>query len=977
MTHVSPLQSSPVFNSAADLGAQVNEYSPLPDHLRRKKRSKKQQGSPSNPDRDHQPPNQHSPIDLDTSVHGSKQYQHELIEDDAGINSAFSSSLAQSQQKKGKKERRESRRAAKLVKQQQALATSSPLENTEASNRSARLWNSQEHASVAEAEPQEEEGEDREPEANMEEAYGSPNAASKKRKRRRSHNQTEDALQQSLKRRKNSHSGAVTITQEHDESTHNDPVSVAEGYNNSDINLNDLAERLYSGRKRRSQRDATREESGLTTETRPEHKEPTHPADVSGRMEDNLSGNGLREDEAADEVEIRQGIDGNDALNNDNSVSRASEATSAAHIITTSQSSPPFGGRNELTNNTHDDGPDVTGADQSMNTEAVSSLMSSTADGYVEIPSSIPLPPNAREPRVTRSAASKTSTGKKRMAKPDFFTRLVDEIDESPSTPSTQSPSTAALSRRKYKGKSKEADAYEAQTGSSSAKRKARQPTVTSKLNNKIDMTPSTGSAVGVYTTETPVTSTGALTDVEIRSLNKAINQFKDEHEVTQYRVNELIQGNPKEAEANELWKIIMEIFPGRNRQKVINQTRRRFHNFVARGTWTPEQDQELRQMYEQYGNKYSLVGQLINRHPEDIRDRIRNYTICGSNLRRDQWSQEETDQLIAIVDQASAEIHKQRALQGEQSNLPIEEDINWQLVSQGMGRTRSRLQCIARWKVIKTQMAGGSLDGETAPIGEMIQQARDAATTMSYRNRSFVVKAILKTGAKADNRIPWVKVRHELGGQWTRPPLMVVWFRLKRSIPDWQSLNVEEICTILLQRFKQSHKLEYPTDESGDLDYDLEYREIERKIRRHRRAKQAPKSAASISKASDDEDVDEDEEKEEDGEREDEEVEEANLEEEDQPNTAAEEAVEEEEEEEEGSRVSPSRSVDLGIGSGEEKVHEVEDSEPEVHTRHHRRRRSIRIRGTRPEPRNIQPYESDDQSSDTNASQVSSIPAR
>ncbi|KAI0185264.1 hypothetical protein EV127DRAFT_315178, partial [Xylaria flabelliformis] len=299
---------------------------------------------------------------------------------------------------------------------------------------------------------------------------------------------------------------------------------------------------------------------------------------------------------------------------------------------------------------------------------------------------------------------------------------------------------------------------------------------------------------------KTPATLSGAFSDFEIRNLTQSIERFRDDHGMTQVAVNDLIHRNPKEARGTELWERIMATCPGRSRQKVINQTRRRFHNFVARGTWTTEQDQELRQLYEHHGSKYAMIGQMINRHPEDVRDRIRNYIICGDNLRKDQWSQEETTRLIAIVEQAIAEIRRQRSLQGLDDSRPVEEDISWQLVSLGMDRTRSRLQCIAKWKSLKPQLSGGGLDGEVVPIEEIIQQARETATTMSYRNRFLIINEILKTNANADSRIPWLKVRTELKGKWTRPPMMIVWFRLKRTLEGWQSLNVKETCTLLLQ---------------------------------------------------------------------------------------------------------------------------------------------------------------------------------
>ncbi|KAI8628132.1 hypothetical protein F5Y19DRAFT_439757 [Xylariaceae sp. FL1651] len=584
-----------------------------------------------------------------------------------------------------------------------------------------------------------------------------------------------------------------------------------------------------------------------------------------------------------------------------------------------------------------------------VNRKAIPYNINGISDEDSEVPSSVPRPSSAGEASAHRNATTTVSSGRKRVVKPDFFSRVVEEDDNKNDF---QSPTAAALSRKKDKGKQVATLQYDTEAGPSVTNGKSKQPKITGVLGDNASVdgddagTPLTQSVVRLRTPKAPVTLSGVFSDFELRNLSQAIERYREDNGKTQYEVNELIHSNPKDSKTGELWECIMATCPGRSRQKVINQTRRRFHNFVARGTWTPEQEQELKQMYDQYGNKYALIGQLINRHPEDIRDRIRNYLICGDKQRKDQWSQEEQDQLIAIVEQAIAQIHQERVKRGDMSDRPVEEDINWQLVSQGMGRTRSRLQCISKWKAVKPQLAGGGLDGETAPIEEIIQKARETATTMSYRNRFLIVKAILRTGASADSRIPWLKVRTELSLKWTRPPLMVVWFRLRRTLPNWQTLNVKEICTLLIQNFQHTHMLEYPSEENSDLDFDAEYREIEYKIKRGRKSGTSAKSPAIVTKNNDDDD--------------DEAIR-------DQLDATGEEATEE-------ALVSHHHrrsSVDLGVGSIGEDEPEVEDSEPEVHTR---RRRSTRSRGNHIE---LQEGVSDSQSSDTNASQVSSIPAR
>ncbi|KAI1277372.1 hypothetical protein F5Y07DRAFT_111412 [Xylaria sp. FL0933] len=910
--------SSPPQGSSLGLAVEPNDHETPPQLSKRKKRSKKRRSSATQPDEDHQAPVPQPPTDLS---HGDQRDQHEVTSDvNMGIDTVSATAQSRSQHKKEKKE---SKRAAKLARQQaESISITEPdQEPGQEESHFSEIWLSQERRIAAKREQEE----DEDLGAQMVEPQ---NTVSKKRKRRKSQTQVEDEPRSSSKKHKKSHNATSDVKAGHDEQAPNGATGELEAPDNEEIDFNDLAEQLYSGRKRKFQPEAVEKVSEPVVEVASEHEqtvEVMNADDHIERVESDLINNGPAESEAASEVVEEMYRD--DDVDYD--------------YVPENDGNRP-------------ENPDTEGE---LTGPAPPADMGGLAYD-VEVPSSVPHPSSAGGTSAKRPANSKANAGRKRVAKPDFFSRMVDDIDESINTPS---PSAAALSRRIDKGKGKQIPdpEDEAQAGPSTSKVKAKQPKITSMLKDGQDLdtsvagTPTTRSVVRARTPKTPTTLSGAFSEFETRNLTQSIERFRDDYGMTQLQVNDLIHSNPKTSKAGELWERVTATCPGRSRQKVINQTRRRFHNFVARGTWTAEQDQELRQMYEQYGNQYALIGQLINRHPEDIRDRVRNYVICGDKQRRDQWSQEETDRLVAIVQQAIAEIHQQRVKRGVQDSRPVEEDVNWQLVSQGMERTRSRLQCISKWKAIKPQLAGGGLDGEAIPLHQIIEQARETATTMSYRNRYLIIKGILQTGANADSRIPWLKLRNELrnepGGEWTRPPLMVVWFRLRRTLPGWQSLNVKETCTLLMQKFQQTHKLEYPEQTGDDFDYDAEYRELEYKLRKGRKFNLS-KNAGFVNKASDDED----EEEEEDAIR-------------SQLDATGEEVVEEPE-----AVASRHSSVDLSIG---DKERVVEDSEPEAATRSHPRRRAARSR--RSKPQEVPQDEDDNQSSDTNASQVSSIPAR
>ncbi|KAL6803933.1 hypothetical protein J3E68DRAFT_391950 [Trichoderma sp. SZMC 28012] len=371
----------------------------------------------------------------------------------------------------------------------------------------------------------------------------------------------------------------------------------------------------------------------------------------------------------------------------------------------------------------------------------------------------------------------------------------------------------------------------------------------------------------------------GRFTEAEFDGIARVIEQFRDEYGMTQAEVNQMIQapGGTTAGDAHaRLWYRLFEVCPDRKRQKVINVARKKYHNFVARGTWTPEQDEELSQLIAVHGNKWSEIAGLINRHPEDVRDRYRNYIVCGPYQRKDVWSEEEEQLLSQVVEEAVEAIEEFRK---EHPNNPIykkniEDIIDWQDISKNMERKRSRLQCITKWKAMQNRLSGKKKDKKSASekkpasekkkrtepaapaeipvsdedISSQLDSARQQLASMHEEEQYRLVLAIQQASVLLDADIPWAKLLDKkFRGQWSLHTQVLLWDRLKQTVPGWEALTVLDVAQHIINEYNRTGGL--PEINGSGYDDDEREKEILQQLRYRNRpaAPPAPKSAEFV----------------------------------------------------------------------------------------------------------------------------------
>jgi len=341
----------------------------------------------------------------------------------------------------------------------------------------------------------------------------------------------------------------------------------------------------------------------------------------------------------------------------------------------------------------------------------------------------------------------------------------------------------------------------------------ARKPKKTSRLeletsSGKPPRTPkSMVKPTGAAASSTPKSG---LTVADTTAISQAIETYREFNNMTQRQVNEMIQRPANSAAGKVLWASIYEEVPSLPRRSIQQFCRRNFHNYEGRGVWTAEQDEELREAYQRHPNKWTDIGQELNRFPEDARDRWRNYLVCAGNMKKDVWDKVEEAQLRTAVAECIQSIREDRRRTGTSSGTLDEEErlIDWQKVSEKMNHTRSRLQCSYKWK--KLNAADESDDEENGhnPIIGRSWRLRDAkvqARTMSAAEKLRLLRAIRDSGARREGKIPWRSIALEFKETGKRMAWKVCFRRLKNRLPGSQEMNFERIVERLISVFEAS----------------------------------------------------------------------------------------------------------------------------------------------------------------------------
>jgi hypothetical protein len=239
--------------------------------------------------------------------------------------------------------------------------------------------------------------------------------------------------------------------------------------------------------------------------------------------------------------------------------------------------------------------------------------------------------------------------------------------------------------------------------------------------------------------------------------------------------------------------------------------------------------------LIETHGKRWSHIAGLINRYQKDVRDRWRNYLVCRGTVKTDVWSEDEEERFRELVENSIEKIREGLSANSRKSPETL---INWLDISQAMGYTRSRLQCMEKWKRMRAAEPLPDQVPTVLPPGTSwrLEKARVDLRTMTADDKYILMREVRDSGVGADTKINWKHIVHvTFGGKYERQALVVAWGRLRKAVPDWEGKTTRDCARYLCDMYESEGKF-------GTEEHD-ENEEVENSIHEDTAASSNPRS--------------------------------------------------------------------------------------------------------------------------------------
>lgn len=129
----------------------------------------------------------------------------------------------------------------------------------------------------------------------------------------------------------------------------------------------------------------------------------------------------------------------------------------------------------------------------------------------------------------------------------------------------------------------------------------------------------------------------GRFSPEEEETLRSSIFRYCKDNNITQERMSELIASEDSVERSARMWTIICSVLPQRSLTSCFRFIKRRFNRNNNKGEWTPEETEQLRQLYDQLGPKWKKISEQLHRTSENVRDKV--YSMSSETPELPFWS--------------------------------------------------------------------------------------------------------------------------------------------------------------------------------------------------------------------------------------------------------------------------------------------------------------------------------------------------
>ncbi|KAI9725562.1 MAG: RNA polymerase I enhancer binding protein [Chrysothrix sp. TS-e1954] len=335
----------------------------------------------------------------------------------------------------------------------------------------------------------------------------------------------------------------------------------------------------------------------------------------------------------------------------------------------------------------------------------------------------------------------------------------------------------------------------------------------------------------------------GPFSATEIKRIENYTKGFQERHDLSDVQLNNLVQDNNRKPQniIPAFWQGLQERLPKRNITAIRKRCRRKYHNYEKRGLWDAEEDEKLQRSYEAKPDKWVEIGSMMERMPEDCRDRWRNYLACGDQRKKQEWTQKEEKELESAVTDCMNDIRSDERRKAREKGRAFRDDQDWEskinfnVVSTKLNHTRSRLQCYQHWKTMKHRLdkleerADKMKDAEGAePDAAVVPKGKGKAWREAENNARYqkmlpgdkwkIIQQLSASDSFDEDSIRWAKLKRENpDSRWNTADRKFALERMKELVPTQP--NLEETFKKITEYLQDNHGEELDQFYDGPLD--------------------------------------------------------------------------------------------------------------------------------------------------------------